>query len=83
MIKLTKSNILLGMKMTIRYFSRPKFKEFRSELFGTMKYFNQFTAEEYGKLSNHDKFVQLDNSDVQGSCQFQSSEKETNSMHEN
>ena len=35
------------------------------------------------KLSNHDKFVQLDNSDVQDSCQFESSEKETNPMHEN
>jgi hypothetical protein len=48
----------------IRYFSRPIFKEYRRKLFGTMKYFKQFTAEEYEKLSNHDKFVQLDNSDV-------------------
>jgi hypothetical protein len=67
----------------IRYFFRPKFKEYRSKLFGTMKYFKQFTAEEYEKLSNHYKFVQLDNSDVQDSCQFESSEKETNSIHEN
>lgn len=74
--------------MLIRYFSRPKFKEYRSKLFGTMKYFKQFSIEEYEKLSNHDKFLQLDNSDVQNSCQSESSEsknveKETNSMHEN
>jgi hypothetical protein len=72
----------------IRYFSRPKFKEYHSKLFGTMKYFKQSSAEEYEELSNHDKFLQLDNSDVQDSCQSESSEsknveKETNSMHEN
>jgi hypothetical protein len=43
----------------------------------------QFSTEEYEKLSNHDKFVQLDNSDVQDSCLSESSEKETNSIHEN
>jgi hypothetical protein len=50
-----------------------------------MKYFKQFSTEEYEKLSNHDKFVQLDNSDVQDSCQSESKnvEKETNSMHVN
>jgi hypothetical protein len=72
----------------IRYFTRPKFREYRSKLFGTMKYFKQFSIEEYEKLSNHDKFLQLDNSDVQDSCQSESSEsknveKETNSMREN
>jgi hypothetical protein len=69
----------------IRYFSKPKFKEYHSKLFGTMKYFKQFNAEEYEKLSNHNKFVQLDNSDVKNSCQSESKnvEKETNSMHKN
>jgi hypothetical protein len=62
----------------IRYFSKPKFKEYHSELFGTMKYFKQFSTEEYEKLSNHDKFVQLDNSDVQSTSK--SPETKTNSM---
>jgi hypothetical protein len=57
-------------------------------MFGSLKYFKQFDDEEYEKLSNHDKFVQLDNSDVEDSCQSESSEsknveKETNSMHGN
>lgn len=65
----------------IRYFSRPKFKEYHSKLFGKMKYFKQFSPEEYEKLSNHDKFVQLDNFDVQSS--FKEVERETNSMQEN
>jgi hypothetical protein len=46
-----------------------------------MKYFKQFIAEEYKKLSNHDKFVHLDNSDVQSTSK--NVEKETNSMHGN
>jgi hypothetical protein len=68
----------------IRYFSKPKFKEYPSKLFGTMKYFKQFNTEEYEKLSNHDKFLQLDNSDVQSeSSESNDVEKETNPMHEN
>ena len=68
----------------IRYFSKPKFKEYHSKLFGTMKYFKQFSAEEYEKLS----IVHSDNSDVQDSCQYESSEyknvdKETNSIQKN
>ena len=49
-----------------------------------MKYFKQFNTEEYEKLSNHDKFLQLDNSDVQSeSSESNDVEKETNPMHEN
>ncbi|MFL6403056.1 MAG: hypothetical protein ACJ71M_06235, partial [Nitrososphaeraceae archaeon] len=66
----------------IRYFSRPKFKEYHSKLFGKMKYFKQFSPEEYDKLSNHDKFVQLDNFDVQSESSSKN-EGETNSMQEN
>jgi hypothetical protein len=51
-----------------------------------MKYFKQFSAEEYEKLSNHDKFVQLDNFDVHDSSQSESTYnvgRETKSIQEN